>query len=113
MSGEKHKIRASFRENVFARARYRCQGPGCRVVASAGSADALLDAHHIKPRELMPNGGYVPENGIALCKATCHEKAEVNLRGGDWPGFDPENLYAIIRSSRQKAEEASRRLDPG
>ena len=110
MSEKQKKTRALFRDAVFVRARYRCQGPGCRVVASAGSAEALLDAHHITPRELMPNGGYVHENGIALCKANCHEKAEICLRGGDWPGFDSLNLYALIKSSRPKAEEASRRL---
>lgn len=110
MGAEKQKTRAAFREAVFTRAKFRCQGPGCRVVASAGSAEKILDAHHVTPRELMPFGGYVPENGIALCKDGCHEKAEQNLRGGDWPGFAPADLYKIIGSNRQKAEEASRRL---
>ncbi len=110
---DKKKVRANFRAAVFTRAKYRCQGPGCRVLASAGSAEALLDAHHITPRELMPNGGYVAENGISLCKSGCHEKAEVNLRGGDWPGFDKDTLYKIIGSNRAKAEEASRKLDAG
>lgn len=55
----------------------------------------------------MPNGGYVPENGISLC-AACHEKAEAHHRGDPvLPGFTPEELYASIGSSEEAAIAAS------
>lgn len=63
-----------------------------------------LDAHHITPREEMPNGGYVPENGISVCPR-CHIKAEDQLLN-----FRPEDLYKEIGSSKHKAIETSRRL---
>jgi len=110
MSAEKQMVRERFRTAVFRRAKYRCQGPGCKVVATAETAETILDAHHVTPRELMPGGGYVAENGVCLCKADCHEKAEQNLRGGDWPGFASDDLYKIIGSNRKKAEAASKRL---
>jgi hypothetical protein len=48
----------------------------------------------------MPNGGYVKENGITLCKIgeNCHLKAE-NVE----PGFEPELLYRLIGSSKELA----------
>ena len=108
MSTQKKQQRAAFREAVFKRARYRCQGLGCRFVSSPERASDELDAHHITDRNVMPNGGYVPENGIALC-ASCHEKAEVfHATGTPLPGFAPNELYAVIGSSREKAERASR-----
>jgi hypothetical protein len=116
MSSAKKQVREAFRRAVFERARYRCQGPGCKVAATPANADALLDAHHITDRHEMPNGGYVAENGISLCKAEggCHEKAEAMLQGhGSFPGFEPERLYVIVGSSREKAERASRRLGEG
>ncbi|MCA9662995.1 MAG: HNH endonuclease, partial [Myxococcales bacterium] len=67
-------------------------------------------AHHITDRNAMPNGGYVAENGIALCPA-CHEKAErFHATGHALAGFHPDDLYRIVGSSREKAERASRRL---
>ncbi|HRI09626.1 MAG TPA: HNH endonuclease signature motif containing protein [Nannocystaceae bacterium] len=110
MSAQKKAIRAAFRAAVFARARYRCEGPGCAFESSPERANADLDAHHITDRNEMPGGGYVAENGIALCPS-CHEKAErFHATGTALPGFHPDELYRIIASSREKAERASRRL---
>jgi hypothetical protein len=55
----------------------------------------------------MPNGGYVPENGISLCKVdeNCHLKAERCE-----PGYDPGALYERIGSSYEAAFEASEGL---
>ncbi len=78
--------------------------------AGHGEDDGFLDAHHIADRNLMPNGGYVKSNGISLCH-DCHVKAEhFHSTGEAYPGFAPDNLYAAIGSSRELAEEASRRL---
>jgi hypothetical protein len=69
-----------------------------------------LDAHHITDRTLMPNGGYVKENGISLCP-TCHEKAEVfHSTGTALEGWAPEDLYKKVGSSYELAVEASERL---
>lgn len=113
MSASKKNVRAAFRQAVYARAKYRCQGPDCTVTATAATAEELLDAHHVTDRTLMPHGGYVPENGIALCKAPggCHEKAEqFHSTGAAYPGFAPEDLYRIIGSSSANARAASLRL---
>jgi hypothetical protein len=82
-----------------------------------GRDDVKLDAHHITDRSLMPNRGYVLENGITLCddgtEQSCHLKAELfHITGGEnWlSGFHPDDLYARIGSSRIKAEEASLKL---
>ena len=110
MSASKKQTRAAFRDAVFARAKYRCEGPGCSFRSAAERAVTELDAHHITDRNEMPNGGYVKENGIALCPP-CHEKAEhFHSTGTALPGFAPDELYEIIRSSREMAERASRRL---
>ncbi|MCA9638066.1 MAG: HNH endonuclease [Myxococcales bacterium] len=110
MSAQKKQVRAAFRDAVFARARYRCEGPGCAFTSTRERAEAELDAHHITDRNEMPKGGYVVENGIALCPA-CHAKAEqFHATGEALPGFHPDELYRIIASSREKAERASRRL---
>lgn len=113
MSSSKKAARAAFRDAVFERAKYRCQGPKCTVVAAPATAETLLDAHHVVPREALPRGGYVAENGIALCKAPggCHEKAEhYYVTGRALPGFAPADLYKIIGSDALKAEVASHRL---
>lgn len=113
MSNAKKNVRSAFRNAVFRRAKYRCQGPGCTVTSTEIAADLHLDAHHITNREAMPGGGYVAENGIALCKLPggCHEKAEqFYATGVAYPGFAPSDLYSIIGSDRAKAEAASRRL---
>jgi hypothetical protein len=79
-----------------------------------------LDAHHITPREDMPNGGYVKENGVTLCKypqdklMSCHEYAEAYLNPEDYgveePGYSPAELYKKIGSSYQLAYKASEKL---
>jgi len=113
MGTSKKQVRAAFRRAVYERAQYRCQGPGCSVVATATTAEEVLDAHHITDRNWLPNGGYVAENGIALCKAPggCHEKAEqYHATGTAYPGYAPADLYAVIGSNLAAAEAASRRL---
>lgn len=108
---EKEQVRARFRDAVFARAGDRCQGPGC-----AWPVGVKLDAHHITNRKKMPAGGYVAENGIALCDVPggCHEKAEAVDRGvAVDERFTAEALYRIIGSSLAEARAASERLEAG
>ena len=122
---DKKRVRAEFRRAVFARARYRCEccsafgrdrqgGDEHTNFHSAGhSCVALveLDAHHITPREIMPGGGYVAENGISLCEV-CHRNAEqALLEPAGQEGFGPARLYAIIGSSEDAARTASERLE--
>lgn len=91
MSQRKKEIRARFRDATFARDEHKCKVCGC--------GDQPLDAHHITDRNLMPNGGYVPENGISLCPV-CHEKAEVfHSTGTALENFAPDDLYRIIGST--------------
>lgn len=106
MSQKKKAIREAFRTAVFKRDGHKCRT--CATVPENG--DDGLDAHHITDRNLMPNGGYVKENGISLC-ADCHIKAEVFHQTGEpLPGFAPDDLYSKIGSSRAIAEAASKRL---
>lgn len=62
----------------------------------------------------MPNGGYVKENGVTLCKgdneSSCHEKAEMVLKGKPIPGFFPDDLYTLIGSDRDRAFQESEKL---
>lgn len=104
MSQEKKKIRTNFRDNVFARDKHACKA--CNVSAAL----VQLDAHHITDRNLMPNGGYVLENGISLCP-TCHEKAEIfHSTGTAYIGFAPDDLYRLIGSSYELAVKRSELL---
>lgn len=124
MSAGKREVRRRFREAVFKRDRNTC------VVCGLVSADGTeIDAHHVWPREKMPNGGYVRENGVTLCdhaktgtSATgCHARAERILAahlelGEDLPTegdpdheVGPHALYQKIKSSRAQAEAASAR----
>jgi 5-methylcytosine-specific restriction endonuclease McrA len=97
MSRKKKQVRSDFRDAVFKR-------DGCCCVLCGGLA---LDAHHITDRNEMPNGGYVPENGISLC-ASCHPRAEsLHATGSAEPGYAPEDLYAAIGSSYELAYQAS------
>lgn len=101
MSAKKKARRAWFRAQVFGRDQHCCR--------KCGSIEAL-DAHHITDRKAMPNGGYVPENGISLCE-TCHRLAELWHESGhrEWiPGYHPGDLYAEIGSTYEQAYEASR-----
>ncbi len=67
-----------------------------------------LDAHHITDRNAMPNGGYVKENGIALCDDGCHRLAEVyHQTGTSHPDFSPADLYRKIGSTFDEAHRAS------
>ena len=105
MSQKKKQIREDFRQSVFKRDGFKCVF--CNETQN-------LDAHHITNREAMPNGGYVMENGITVCKVhhlecekfymeneICNEK------------YIPEKLYCIIKSSKEMAVLASERLCKG
>lgn len=115
MSKRKKQIRAAFRNAVFDRDGHKCVICG-RNICTDGvfthlATDDILDAHHITPREEMPAGGYVKENGISLCKDVCHLKAEEYLQGvlSD-ESFSPVALYKRIGSSKEIAIQASKRL---
>jgi len=124
----KRDIRRNFRDSVFARDGYKCVV--CGFQSSKEEADLDMDAHHITPREDMPNGGYVKENGVSLCDPSkrgngkaahgCHYKAEEVLKwsemwvlgppkkeGDHWFAFAPPQLYAAIGSSKEAAIKAS------
>ena len=104
MSKSKKKlVRKRFRDACYKRDNYSCVC--CSFKAGKERAQELLDAHHITNRNLMPNGGYVKENGISLCE-DCHIKAE-----DEAPGFEPELLYKKIGSSYEEAVKASERLN--
>lgn len=60
--------------------KWRCEGPGCSVRSYPERAERDLDAHHITDRNEMPNGGYVPENGISLCKTPARDRVGVRRR---------------------------------
>lgn len=108
MSQWKKQVRKKFRDAVFTRDEFACRGCGFR--SSPELADGELDAHHITDRNEMPNGGYVAENGIALCDV-CHAKAEAFHCGEPVPaGFLPADLYALIGSSADAARAASEHL---
>ena len=69
-----------------------------------------LQVHHITDRRVMPNGGYVIENGIALC-SICHIRAETEYSVGmSFPEYTRDNLYKVIESNYEKAVEASKKL---
>lgn len=103
MSRLKKQIRKKFRDEVFKRDGHRCVF--CSVTND-------LDAHHITDRSLMPNGGYVKENGISLCPDH-HQAAEVFhiSNGKEWmPLMHPDDLYIMIDSSYEIAYKASEKL---
>lgn len=83
------------------------------MVCSAPIVKGETDAHHITDRNEMPNGGYVLENGITLCKYECHMMAELFhiTDGEDWyNGMHPDDLYKLIGSSRDLAIEKCLKL---
>lgn len=106
MSSEKKLVRERFRSAVFGR-----DGDRCRVCGwSLQTQELHLDAHHITDRTLMPNGGYVKENGITLCPAH-HELAEAfHSTGVAVPGYAPADLYHMVGSTYEQAVKASERL---
>jgi hypothetical protein len=112
----KKDIRKKFRESVFERDNFTCK------VCGEGPYKEIdfFDAHHISDRSGMPNGGYVKENGITVCKnpkkftyhteESCHMKCELfHISGGlDWyPGLHPDDLYEKIGSSKELAIQKS------
>lgn len=108
MSKQKKIVREQFRNAVFERANYRCEKCG-HLPDTSREPD--LDAHHIIDRSEIDNGGYVPENGIALC-AACHINAEMWFLQSDeyLHPYSPDNLFRIIGSSEEMAREASKKL---
>jgi 5-methylcytosine-specific restriction endonuclease McrA len=108
MSNDKKRIRQAFRDAVFARDGHRCRV--CGWSSQGSSLVGSLDAHHITDRTLMPNGGYVIENGVSLCPE-CHVKAEkLHQTGEACPGYAPNELYELIGSSYEQAVRAAERL---
>lgn len=83
--------RQAFREAVFNRDGGRCVF--CKEPA--------VDAHHLIERRLWKDGGYVPDNGIAVC-ANCHLACEQTIfsveEGREAAGITnvvvPEHMYA-------------------
>ena len=112
MSAKKQQRRAAFRDAVFKRDGYKCVV--CGLAASKDDPESVLDAHHISNRNTFPNGGYVRENGVSLCKhpkpngyPSCHLKAEECLEyGATHEGCSPTELYNKIKSNRQQADSA-------
>lgn len=108
MGAEKKIIRKNFRDACYQRDKYRCVT--CGYQSSIDKAEQELDAHHVTDRNLLPNGGYVKENGISLC-AVCHQKAEqYHSTGTSVLVFSIEDLYKFIGSNIEKATEASKKL---
>lgn len=123
---KKKDIRKKFKQDVFKRDKYTCKC--CFLKYTEEEAEIYLDAHHITDRNKMPNGGYVKENGISLCKYeqlnkmelsskseenSCHMKAEKFhiTEGKEWTeGIHPDDLYKKIESSYEKAIKESEKL---
>lgn len=113
MSKEKKKIRKRFRESVFRRDLFTCQVCGKKYSESDSDPSLKrMNAHHITDRSLMPNGGYVKENGITVCEEPCHMRVEAfHIFGKAEPGLAPSDLYEKIGSSYEKALAASQNLN--
>jgi len=112
MSIRKRDVRRKFREGVFKRDRHTCQVCG-KQWSPADSEPSLkrINAHHITDRTLMPNGGYVPANGITVCEDPCHLRVEqFHLTGEVEDGLAPTDLYTLVGSSHGQAIRASERL---
>lgn len=110
---KKGAIRQRFRNRCYARDGWQCVMCGHRPVSydweeyHRTGQNPPIDVHHITDRNLLPKGGYVPENGISLC-ASCHLMAEVYHRTGEsHPGYSPNDLYDKIGSSFDKAFQKS------
>jgi hypothetical protein len=99
----KQLVRAKFRDAVFDRDGHKCKF--CDVTED-------LDAHHITDRSLIPNGGYVKENGITLCPKHHMDAEQYHITGGAGyiEGMHPNDLYEMIGSSYEKAVAASKKL---
>jgi 5-methylcytosine-specific restriction endonuclease McrA len=108
MGSEKKQIRKAFRDACYKRDGFRCAM--CNLKSSKDNAEKDLDAHHITDRNLLPNGGYVVENGISLCEE-CHKKAEVfHSTGTPIEGYSVDDLYKKVNSNLEKAVKASEKL---
>jgi len=118
MGNNKKLARRKFKDDTFDRDGYCCAWCGA---GPFDNPDSDFDAHHITDRNEMPNGGYVMENGITLCKigedgeeaSSCHMKAEkFHITGGEfWEDkMHPDDLYILIGSSKELAIEASEKL---
>lgn len=129
---KKKEIRKTFKDEVFKRDNYTCKVCGNGPYKEL--ADRFFDAHHITDRSEMPNGGYVKENGITVCKepkgliskdgidgitdfeiqsSSCHMKCEIFhiSSGTEWDkGLHPDDLYIKINSSKSLAIEKSELL---
>lgn len=108
MGADKKLIRKAFRDACYKRDKFCCAT--CNFKSNKDKAEQELDAHHVTDRNLLPNGGYVKENGISLCEA-CHQKAEeFHSTGVAHSGYSPDDLYKIINSNLEKATRASEKL---
>jgi 5-methylcytosine-specific restriction endonuclease McrA len=104
----KYWLRVSFNKAVFERDGYKCRVCGKPNVTQWGHYS--LAAHHICDRHDMPNGGYVPENGISLCE-TCHWEAEREHNNQSArPGYSRQELYELIGTSFDEAWNKSEAL---
>jgi len=112
----KQQTRTTFRESVFRRDGYICQVCGRQWrPEDADPSLGRMNAHHITDRNEMPNGGYVPENGITVCDGptSCHMRVEqwhITKGASVEKGLYPDDLYNKIGSSHEEAVEASGRL---
>lgn len=97
MSEGKKRIRERF--NYVCRRRDKFK---CKICDIHESAVPGLEVHHITNRNLMPNGGYVLENGITVCP-----EHHVVLEAGM---MSEQAQYQLIGSSYEKALDASNRL---
>ena len=113
----KKEIREKFKREVFKRDNYTCKV--CKKVYGIENSN-LLDAHHIVDRSEIISGGYVKENGITVCKepllsfeTSCHMKCEkYHISSGNEceEGLHPDDLYKLIKSSKDLAIEKSKLL---
>ena len=124
----KKETRRKFKAEVFERDNNTCQICGLGETLPNGMSvdpSEYFDAHHITDRSEMPNGGYVKENGITVCKdnghlnsegeliESCHMRCEeFHISGGKtWEkNLHPDDLYELIGSSYELAYEKSREL---
>lgn len=95
---KKKLIRLNFKNTCLERDDFKC-----KVCEEKGNTDTL-DVHHIIDRNEIPNGGYVKENGITLCK-DCHWEAEQYHIGSTLlkVKYHPDELFKLINSNKQLA----------